>query len=488
MGNSATGAIKEKIMKSPLNQIPLVKALNYVRSVEKPKSVKIVSLSDAAGCILAESLYAKYSVPSAPLSAMDGFAVHAEDTKKTIITSFARVNTGNAIPEGFNAVLMVEDAEFTGDHPTEIRPAIELIPGDNVRPVGEDIFAGHIILPKGAVIRPLDIGSIAAYGITEVKVRSLTIGILPTGTELVSPGTVPKPGQLVESNSIMCAAYLREFGADVICYPPVIDDKELIRQAVQKALLECDLLLISAGSSAGTKDYTSTVLAELGDLKFHGIFLKPGKPVMLSVVSGKPVIGMPGYPISSQTVMRALVSELLASWGYPGPEKAYVDVVLGSTVKSKENLDEYFLYSVGVVNGKTVAIPHSKGSSVQMSGVRANAVIHVPSGCKGYAEGTVVSALLTVPKADIAKTFLIGGIYDTALFPLMEKTAEAGIRIRTGDFVEEEGIRLVQNGYCHAACINKGTPVPDGCIGRMCGSVQLVYKKDLANEFLRLVV
>ncbi|HJK54462.1 MAG TPA: molybdopterin biosynthesis protein, partial [Methanocorpusculum sp.] len=197
------------VMKRYLNQITADEAVTIIKSVPPHCSSRRIPVVDAVGHRLSASLFAQYSVPEVPVSAMDGFAVRSSETvgagdqTPVVLRVFSRVNTGNVIPGEFDAVVRVEDAWFEGEDPHEITVRKSVNPGTNVRPAGEDIKKGQLILPAGTVIRPFDVGAIAAYGITHVNVSRVSVGILPTGTELIEPGTKPRPGQVVESNTVM---------------------------------------------------------------------------------------------------------------------------------------------------------------------------------------------------------------------------------------------------------------------------------------------
>ena len=484
------------MVKRYLNQITLKEAVEIIRSTPPVIGSRHLSLIDSVGHILAESLYAEYSVPEVPTSAMDGFSVVSSETAAAgdqtpvTLTNVERLNTGNPVGNTFDAVVKVEDVWFEDEKTTEIVIRKSINPGTNIRPPGEDIKKGQLILPAGVKISPFNIGAIAAYGITSVRVKRICAGIIPTGTELISPGTRPAPGQVVESNTIMAEAYLRQFGIDVIRYPPVIDNRVLIHGAVEKAADECDIVLISAGSSAGTKDFTSSVLSEMGEVLFHGISMKPGKPAMFGIINKKPVFGLPGYPLAAQTVLRVLVSELLDSWGWTGPEKNTVQVVLGSPVSSEGGVDEFGLYAAAHMGDHYTAIPLSRGASVQMTGVRSNIIVHIPLGVEGYEAGEVVDAILQVPKEELDHTILIAGVYDESIDRLTEKCMKEGIRIRAGPASGISALILLMNGACHLASVSNEEDISicgsDKNTGKL-GSLKLVAKKEITDLKVRRV-
>ncbi len=403
---------------------------------------------------------------------MDGFAVDAKETANATeshpvtLRFFDRVNTGNVVRPSFNAVIKIEDVIFDGtDSPREIRISAPISAGVNVRPVGEDILKNQLILPAGAKIRALDVGAIAGYGITSVYVKTVSIGIIPTGSELIAPGSEPKPGQVVESNTIMAEAYLRGFGVSVIRYPPVEDNRVLIQGALERALAENEVVLISAGSSMGSRDYTSSVISEIGELVFHGVFMKPAKPSMLGIVNKKPVIGMPGFPLSAQTSLRLFVRELLEAWGWEGPETSTVVATAGDTISSDAALDEFSFAAVGRVGGRYVALPQMRASSVQMNGIRANANLHIPRGTAGFAAGESVLATLNVPPEEVERTILIGGVYGAGAQRVSAAAAGFGISVRFGDLNAVSGLRQLVRRACHGACVPEGAtlfPVLEG--------------------------
>lgn len=446
-------------MKRYLHQITADEAVAIITSVPPHSSSRRLPVVHAVGHRLAESLYAQYSVPEVPVSAMDGFAVRSSETvgagdqTPIHLREFARLNTGNVIPKEFDAVVRVEDVWFDGEDPNTITVRKSVNPGTNVRAAGEDIKKGQLILPAGAMIRPFDVGAIASYGITHVSVCRVSVGILPTGTELILPGERPQPGQVVESNTTMAEAYLREFGVDVVRYPPVVDNPVLIRGALERVLAENDIAIVSAGSSAGTKDFTASVIAEMGKLLFHGVAMKPAKPAMFGVIEGKPVFGLPGYPLSAQTVLRVFVRALLEKWGWTGPAEEFVQVQLGDSISSEGGIDEFSLHAAARVGDRYVVIPQSRGASVQMTGVRSNVVIRIPHGVEGFEAGDEVPALLTVPCEELDRTMLIAGVYDPVLDVLAETAMKAGIRVRTGNFSGLSGLLLLVKNCCHAVCI-----------------------------------
>jgi putative molybdopterin biosynthesis protein len=303
------------MVKRYLSLITFDEALHILKtSFAVPDRTEIVHVTQSLGRIAAEPVYARYSVPEVNLAAMDGIAVKSRDTfgasdrAPVTLQDFARVNTGNIVPSQFDAVIMIEDT-WEVDGTFQIRKAAA--PWQHVRPAGEDIREGRLVLPKGHEIRAFDIGALATYGIVDLKVTTFNVGIIPTGSELVPLGVRPSPGQVVESNTVMAQVLLESMGAHCTRLPIVRDDPDLIQEALRHAAQENDLVIISAGSSAGTRDYTAGAISAIGRLLFHGVAVKPGKPMMLGEIEGKPVIGLPGYPLAAQAVLREFAVPLL---------------------------------------------------------------------------------------------------------------------------------------------------------------------------------
>ncbi|MCG7854403.1 MAG: molybdopterin-binding protein, partial [Methanoregulaceae archaeon] len=423
--------------------------------------IETVPLERAVGRITAQPLFAGYSVPEVHLSAMDGIAVRSEDTwgageqSPVTLRDFARVNTGNVVPAGYDAVIMIEDVRMTGDGAI-IRKAASS--WQHVRPAGEDIAESEMILPSGHHIRPHDIGALAAYGIMEVPVLTISIGIIPTGTELVPAGTRPLPGQVVESNTVMAAAWLTSLGATCRHYQPTPDEPEQIRDAIRHAAEENDVVIVSAGSSAGTRDFTAPVIAELGEVMVHGVGIKPGKPAIIGRIGSVPVIGMPGYPLSALTVLREIIIPLLSRFGLSAPDPEILSASLTATLNSEVGTCEFVLLSIGMIRDRWVAVPLSRGSGVQMSGVRANAFLRIPDDLEGYEAGQTVPVELLVPRSQAASALLVTGSHDPSLDYLAELVRTEGVSLHSSHIGSMGGLLALKRMSCHAAPMHLLSP------------------------------
>ncbi|NYT05701.1 MAG: molybdopterin biosynthesis protein [Methanomicrobiales archaeon] len=418
-----------------------------------PRTVT-VPLAEAAGRITAAPIFSRISVPPRHLSAMDGIAVRAEDTfgaseqHPVTLTDAVRLNTGNVVPDGYDAVIMIEDVAIDGAAYT-IRAAAH--PWQHVRPVGEDIGETEMVLPSHRRIRPFDIGALASYGIDRVDVLDLAVGLIPTGSELVPLGTMPEPGQAVESNMHMAAAHLQALGARCTHYPITPDDPDRIAMAVDRGIAENDLLIVSAGSSKGTRDYTAGIIAERGDVLVHGVAIKPAKPVIIGSIGGRPVIGMPGYPLACATILREIMEPLLGMYGLQPPVRPRVRARLTTTLHSDIGTDEFVLLSAGRIGGDWVAVPQSRGAGVQMSGVRANAYLQIPRSAEGYAAGDTVGATLLVPEDQAETALLITGSHDPALDYLADIARGGGVTVHVSHTGSMGGLLALKKGECHAA-------------------------------------
>ena len=452
-------------MKRYLSVISLAEARALVeRSFPAiPGIVRVPVTAGTVGRITAAPIFARFSVPAIHLSAMDGIAVRSAETlgaseqNPVTLPGAARVNTGNIVPAGYDAVVMIEDVWVDGETYTIRKP---VSPWQHIRPVGEDIGESEMILSSHHRIRPQDVGALANYGVTEVDVLNVRAGLIPTGSELVPAGVMPPPGKVVESNTLMAASVLAEAGVEAHRYPIVPDDPDRIRDAVRRGVAENDILLVSAGSSAGTRDYTADIVRDLGEVLAHGVAIKPGKPVIVGRVEGKPVIGLPGYPLAAATVLRELVMPLVARYGLPVREPGHVAARLTTSLQSDIGTDEFVLLSVGKIGDRWVAVPQSRGAGIQMSAVRANGYLRIPEDMEGAEAGKTVDVRLTVPRAEAEEAVLVTGSHDPALDYLADLVRPRGVDIHSTHLGSMGGVIALKKEECHAAPMH--LLAPDG--------------------------
>ena len=453
------------MVKRYLSVIPLAEAQALVKDSfpATPGIARVEVTTGAVGRITAAPIFARFSVPAIHISAMDGIAVRSADTigaseqNPVTLPDAARVNTGNIIPRGYDAVIMIEDVWVDGETYTVRSP---VSPWQHIRPVGEDIGESEMILPSNHRIRPQDLGALATYGVTEIALLDVRVGLLPTGSELVPAGVMPPPGKVVESNTLMAAAVLEGVGAETCRYPIVPDDRDLIRAAVRRGVAENDILLVSAGSSAGTRDYTADVIRDLGEVLAHGVAIKPGKPVIVGRIEGKPVIGLPGYPLAAATVLREIVLPLLAHHGLPHPQPERVQARLTTNLQSDIGTDEFVLLSTGRIGDRWVAVPQSRGAGVQMSAVRANGYMQISAQKEGAAAGEVIDVRLSVPRAEAEEAVLITGSHDPSLDHLTDLVRPRGVDLHSTHLGSMGGVIALKKEECHAAPMH--LLAPDG--------------------------
>ncbi len=434
-------------------------------------------LDVACGRVTAAPVWALISSPHYHAAAMDGYAVPAEATRGASETHAVMlkvgeqafyVDTGDPLPPGANAVIMIEDVQRVssvgGVEHIEILASVA--PWQHVRPMGEDMVATELILPANRRLRPQDIGAAAGAGHAQVQVRRRPrVAIQPTGTELVGLGAQLRPGDIIEYNSLVLGAMVQEWGGQVTRLPPLADDYAAIRQSVLAAARDHDLVIVNAGSSAGSEDFTARIVAELGRLLVHGIAVRPGHPVILGLVRLEgaspadsprwaPVIGLPGYPVSAAVTCELLVKPTLARWlGQPLDERPTVQATLTRKVVSPEGDDEFLRVTVGQVGERIVATPLPGGSGVLMSLVRADGVVRIPRGEQGFEPGASVTVSLFRPVEALRRTIVAIGSHDLTLDLLADELGrrQPGWSLSSANVGSLGGLLALSRGEAHLA-------------------------------------
>jgi putative molybdopterin biosynthesis protein len=389
-----------------------------------------VPVADSLGRVTSEAVSAVLSSPFYHSSAMDGFAVRFAETFGASETSPKKlklgeqavpVDTGDPLPDGYNAVIMVEDVNFVTEGSPSGSEYIEIIspsaPWQHVRMIGEDIVSTELILPENHRIRPVDIGALLSGGHVRIMVRRKpVVVIIPTGSEIVEPGSKLKKGDIIEYNSRVLSSLVREWGGEPLRVGPVTDDPEKIRQAILSGCGFGDLVVVNAGSSAGSEDFTASAIAGLGEVLLHGINIKPGKPVILGWVEGRPVLGIPGYPVSAYITFHLFARELVYGWqGLEAPEPEYVKARLSRQVASSLGQEEFLRVKLGKVGENLIATPVSRGAGVLMSLVRADGIVRIPAMSEGLGTRTETDVELLRDRRDIENTIVCIGSHDNAL-------------------------------------------------------------------------
>jgi len=427
-----------------LKNVPLREAIE--KWSEKIKSEKVrplepesIPVEQSLGRITSEAIFARLSSPFYHASAMDGYAVRYADTfgaSETVPnrlqcgTQAVYVNTGEPMPEGFNAVIMVEDVNIIEEKNIEnktpgahegYKEYIEIIqsatPWQHVRVIGEDIVCTELIVPENHKIRPVDIGAILSGGHVTIRVRRKPkIVIIPTGSELVEPGSELKKGNIIEYNSFVLSSLVQEWGGEALRIKPVPDYIEEIKKAIREGCETGDLVVVNAGSSAGSADFTVHAIAELGEVIQHGINIKPGKPVILGWVRNTPVLGIPGYPVSAFITFNIFAKILIyILQGIDLPDSECMTAKISRQVASPLGQEEFLRVKLGKVGKSIIATPVSRGAGVLMSLVRADGFVRIPAMAEGIGAGAEVNVELLRDRGVIRNTVVCIGSHDNAL-------------------------------------------------------------------------
>lgn len=391
-----------------------------------PKT-EAVPAAQSAGRVTARAVYAALCAPHYPACAMDGIAVAAADTfgatETTPVTlepaRFTVVDTGDPLPEGRDAVVMIEDVLWAGESAVLHEAAA---PWQHVRQIGEDVCAGEMLLPARTPITPAAIGAMIAGGVGEVEVFTRpVVGLIPTGDEVVPPTDHPRPGDVLEFNSAIFSAMIAGWGGTAKTYPIVKDDPEALTAALTGAARECDLVVLNAGSSAGREDYSAAVMGRVGEVLCHGLAIRPGKPAILGRMGAVPVLGVPGYPVSGILVLEFLLRPLMEHWtGQKAPAREQAEAVLARRVVSGLKYREFVRVRLGRVGDRLVAVPLARGAGVVSSFLKADGILDIPQGQEGVEAGETVTVSLLRPREALERTLMITGSHD----PLLDEVAD----------------------------------------------------------------
>ncbi|MBZ2174738.1 molybdopterin biosynthesis protein [Schnuerera sp. xch1] len=417
-----------------------------------------VDVLDSLSRVTFEAVYAKVSSPNYNAAAMDGILVKSSDTigasdtnPKTLEESkdFIYINTGNSIKDDYDAVIMIEDVIELEEGKVQILNAAH--PWQHIRPIGEDIVATEMIVPSKHRIRPIDIGALISGGTKKVKVyKKPKVGIIPTGTEIIENIDELETGKIIDSNSRVFESLVLENGGLPNRYNPVEDDYEKLKGAIKKAVEENDMLLIGAGSSAGSKDFTVNIIRELGEVVIHGVAMKPGKPTILGMINGKPVIGIPGYPVSAYLVFETFVTPLILKFiGLDEQENTFREAIISKKVTSTLKNRELVRVNLGYVNNKLIATPISSGAGVTMSLVKADGIAIIPQSLEGMDAGNKANVKLLKPLGQIKKTLVSIGSHDI----IMDILADM-MELTSGHVGSMGGVLSMKRGECHISPIH----------------------------------
>ena len=432
-----------------------------------PRAAETVPVPDAVGRVLAESVTAKISSPHFHSAAMDGIAVKAEttfgaNTNRPLELVMGRdafyLNTGHVMPENCDAVIMIEHVNVLDEH----RVAIEApaFPWQNVRKVGEDIVATELLFAQNHTVTPYCVGALLTGGIFSVAVKKKPkLLIIPTGSELVdwrqTPAEALEPGRIYETNSFVLGKLAEACGGDYVRNDMVMDDPQRIRQAVADAVAgDYDMVMTVGGSSAGSKDFAKPVIEDLGEVLVHGVTIMPGKPVIIGDVSGKPMFGIPGYPVSAIIAFEQFVRPLILSMlGQPATERQTVTVHPTRKIASKLGVEEFVRVKLGKVGDRVVATPLPRAAGCITSITEADGIIRIPNQIEGIKDHESAQADLLRPLSAISNTIVIVGSHDNTLDVLADeiKSRHSHLTLSSSHVGSMGGLMAIRKGGCHLA-------------------------------------
>jgi molybdopterin molybdotransferase len=423
-----------------LTLLPPDQARDKLLSHLPPPTIDSESLAvdSTLGRVAAEDILAPHPLPEFPRTTVDGYAVRAKDTFGATDSlpaylhligevpmgdeppfeihagQCAMIHTGGMLPKGADAVVMLEytqivraglpEAENGITNSSRPAPTAEIeifksvADGENVINIGEDVAKGQVVIPKGTILRPAEIGGLMALGITSLRVAKLVkVGLISTGDEVIEPGQHPRPGQVRDINSHTLGALVEKSGGVAKKYGIIADQFEVLREAAAKALTECDVVIITAGSSASTRDMTAEVIRQLGEpgVLVHGINTRPGKPTILGVCDGKAVIGLPGNPVSALVngylFVTPVIEKLLGALPKPKPT---VQAKLTVNLPSQAGREDWWAVKLKKENGKWIAEPIFGKSNLIFTLAAADGLLKIHPDATGLSVGEIVEVML----------------------------------------------------------------------------------------------
>lgn len=424
-----------------------------------------VATAEALGRVTSEPVFARFSSPGYHGAAMDGYAVRAASTfgaseehplRLRLGEGAHAVNTGQPLPEGADAVIMIEHVQRVADDELEIAAAA--FPWQHVRRVGEDIVAGELVVPHDHLLEAVDLAALLTAGVFRVAVRVRPrVAILATGSELVgwqdAEREPPRPGAIIESNSVLLAGLVREAGGEPVVLPRQRDELAAVQAALDAAVSgDVVMVLVNAGASAGSEDYTSHAVAALGEILVHGVKAMPGKPTLLGRVRGKPVVGTPGFPVSAWVCFDQFVRpaiERLA--GQPESARERVPATPGRRLASKLGVEEFVRVHLGRVGAQVVALPLKRGAGTITSLTRADGLLRIASESDGCEAGTAVEVELLRSRSALEHTLVVVGSHDITLDLIADRLprTSAHLRLSASNVGSLAGLLALRDGRSH---------------------------------------
>jgi putative molybdopterin biosynthesis protein len=437
--------------------------LDYGRMLESER----IPTSKGLGRILVEPVFARFSSPNFHAAAMDGIAVAAEATFGTTVDQPRQfqmgreafwINTGQPLPEGTNAVIMVEQIHQVDETRVEIQAAA--YPWQYVRKMGEDVVATELLLPQGHRVTAYDLGALIAGGVFEIwVVQKPKVIMIPTGSELMeweeAAGRPLPPGKVPEYNTLILSGLVQECGGEPIRWPIIKDKEEFILEALARAVdADGQMVILNAGSSAGSEDYSLTAIQSLGRVLVHGVTIMPGKPTILGIIKDKPVIGNPGYPVSATISFEQFARPVLYKMqGILAPERKRLTVYPARSFPSKLGQEEFLRVNLGRVGDKIIANPLPRGAGTITSLTRADGILRIPVQSEGINSEEAVQAELLRDEEILSRTVVIVGSHDNTLDLLGNYLSKQfpQFRLTSSNVGSTGGLMALKRGIAHMA-------------------------------------
>ncbi|MDL2211928.1 molybdopterin biosynthesis protein [Erysipelotrichaceae bacterium OttesenSCG-928-M19] len=438
----------------------------YLEDIKEQIQLEVIEIpaADSLHYITAEAIYAKLSSPHYNASAMDGIAIKANlsndanESNPVVLkkNEYQYVDTGDVITKEYDAVVMIEDIVVKDDESVVLTKPVAFF--ENVRAIGEDISQMQMIVPSYHQIRAEDINAILASKNDKIKVfKKLKVGIIPTGSEIVSVATKElEAGMIIDSNSSMLKALVLEKNLAVKVYDITKDDYNLLKQVILDATNECDVVLINAGSSAGSEDYTAMIIEELGKISVHGIAIKPGKPAILGSINQAMVIGLPGYPVATYIVFKQVFLPIIDRLYHQSVDYEIVEATLSKTIYSSLKHIEFVRVKLGYVNEQFIATPLARGAGISMSLAEADGLIVIEKESEGYQKNSTVKVVLLKAKEQLKERLTVIGSHDLILDIVQDVINETNKdhAISSSHVGSYSGLLALKNHECDLAPIH----------------------------------
>ncbi|MGL4997595.1 MAG: molybdopterin biosynthesis protein [Cetobacterium sp.] len=408
-----------------IDNIDVDKALEkFFFNLDIKSELEFISTIESVGRVTSRAIFAKYCSPTYPASAMDGIFLFSEkikfadDMNPVYLTEndFKYVNTGNTLDLSTgDCVVMIEELIHSGEGKFKLIKSAK--PWQHIRPVGEDIVKGEMILKSNHKILPQDLGALITAGIKEIEVyKKPSVAIVPTGDEVIDIFKEDfKENSVIDCNSYIFSAQIKEWGGVPTIEKKLKDNFEEMKSEIYSLSKKYDIVLINAGSSAGSKDYAKSVIEEIGEVIVHGVAIKPGKPTILGKVNGKPVVGIPGYPVSAYLAMDIFVKPLLEKITFLLNEVKYIDGVLGKKIVSSLKHKELVRITLQKTEKGYIAMPLARGAGITTSLSKADGILEIPKEVEGISAGEKVKIKLLKPLKEIDDNLISVGSHDIVM-------------------------------------------------------------------------